>query len=163
MWHCFYHHEIFFMDWQSIILIFWVIILIQYLCYRKSSPRFCYALEVLHQVVFFPLHTKVSSWYTSKPWGFTSYTLCSIILENSLCIHLMSIPTHEYCGWYNGLCRGVFGLLEQAIIIVFSLHLGEPLVLDLAMLTFISLSYTILHHNFQYLCLTAFSEFISGW
>jgi hypothetical protein len=30
------------------------------------------------------------------------------------------------------------GVLEQSIIIVFSLHLGEPLVLDLAMLSFIS-------------------------
>jgi hypothetical protein len=33
-------------------------------------------------------------------------------------------------------------LLERVIIIVFSLHLGEPLVLDLAMLSFISLPYT---------------------
>ena len=32
--------------------------------------------------------------------------------------------------------------LEQAIIIVFSLHMGEPLVLDLAMLSFISFLYT---------------------
>jgi hypothetical protein len=55
------------------------------------------------------------------------------------------------------------GLLEQTIIIVFSLHLGEPLVLDLAMLSFISLPYTVLHHNFQFLCLIAFSEFKSGW
>jgi hypothetical protein len=52
--------------------------------------------------------------------------------------------------------------LEQTIIIVFSLHLGELLVLDLAMLSFISLPYTVLHHNFQFLCLIAFSEFISG-
>jgi hypothetical protein len=52
--------------------------------------------------------------------------------------------------------------LEQTIIIVFSLHLGELLVLDLAMLSFISLLYTILHHNSQFLCLIAFSEFISG-
>ena len=34
--------------------------------------------------------------------------------------------------------------LEQAIIIVLSLHLGEPLVLDLAMLSFISLPYIVL-------------------
>jgi hypothetical protein len=54
------------------------------------------------------------------------------------------------------------GLLEQVIIIVFSLHLGEPLVLDLAMLSFISLPYTVLHHDFQFLCLIAFIEFISG-
>jgi hypothetical protein len=53
--------------------------------------------------------------------------------------------------------------LEQSIIIVFSLHLGEPLVLDLAMLSFISLPYTVLHHDFQFFCLIAFSEFISGW
>jgi hypothetical protein len=32
------------------------------------------------------------------------------------------------------------GLLEQVIIIVFSLHLGEPLVLDLAMLAYIHCS-----------------------
>jgi hypothetical protein len=31
----------------------------------------------------------------------------------------------------------MYDLLEQVIIIVFSLHLGEPLVLDLAMLAFI--------------------------
>jgi uncharacterized membrane protein len=53
--------------------------------------------------------------------------------------------------------------LEQAIIIVLSLRLVEPLVMDLAMLSFISLPYTVLHHNFQFLCLIAFSEFISGW
>jgi hypothetical protein len=55
------------------------------------------------------------------------------------------------------------GLLEQVIIIVFSLHLGEPLVLDLTMISFISLPYTVLHHDFQFLCLIAFIEFISGW
>jgi hypothetical protein len=48
------------------------------------------------------------------------------------------------------------GVLEQVIIIVFSLHLGEPLVLDLAMLSFISRSYTVLHHDFQFFCLIAF-------
>ena len=53
--------------------------------------------------------------------------------------------------------------LEQSIIIVFSLHLGESLVLDLAMLSFISLPYTVLHHDFQFFCLIAFSEFLSGW
>jgi hypothetical protein len=53
--------------------------------------------------------------------------------------------------------------LEQSIIIVFSLHMGEPLVLDLAMLSFISLLYIVLHHDFQFFCLIAFSEFISGW
>jgi hypothetical protein len=52
--------------------------------------------------------------------------------------------------------------LEQTIIIVFSLHPGELLVLDLAMLSFISLPYIVLHHNFQFLCLIAFSEFISS-
>jgi hypothetical protein len=52
--------------------------------------------------------------------------------------------------------------LEQSIIIVFSLHLREPLVLDLVMLSFISLPYTVLHHDFQFFCLIAFSEFISG-
>jgi hypothetical protein len=40
--------------------------------------------------------------------------------------------------------------LEQTIIIVFSLHLGELLVLDLTMLAFISLPYTVLHHNFSF-------------
>ena len=72
-------------------------------------------------------------------------------------------PTHGCCGWYNDLCRDKSGLLEQVIIIVFSLHLGEPLVLDLAMLSFISLPYTVLHHDFQFLCLITFIEFISGW
>ena len=72
-------------------------------------------------------------------------------------------PTHGCCGWYNDLCRDKSSLLEQVIIIVFSLHLREPLVLDLAMLSFISLSYTILHHDFQFFCLIAFSGFISGW
>jgi hypothetical protein len=51
-------------------------------------------------------------------------------------------------------------IMTHVIIIVFSLHLGEPLVLDLAMLAFI---YIVLHHNFEFLCLIAFSEFISGW
>ena len=50
--------------------------------------------------------------------------------------------------------------LEQKIIIVFSLHLGELLVLDLAILTFISLPYVVLH---QFLCLISLSEFRSGW
>jgi hypothetical protein len=54
------------------------------------------------------------------------------------------------------------GVLEQVIITVFSLHLGEPLVLDLAILSFISLPYTVLHHDFQFFYLIAFSEFISG-
>jgi hypothetical protein len=53
--------------------------------------------------------------------------------------------------------------LEQTMIIVFSLHLGELLVLDLAMISFISLPYIVIHHNFQFLCFIAFSEFISGW
>ena len=65
------------------------------------------------------------------------------------------------CGRYNGSCRGMSGL--QAIIIVFSIHLGEPLVMDLTMLSFISLPYIVLHHTFQFLCLISFSEFISGW
>jgi hypothetical protein len=60
-------------------------------------------------------------------------------------------------------CKYMSGLLERAIIIVFSLHLGEPLVLDLAILSFISLPYIVLHDNFQFLCLIAFSELISGW
>jgi hypothetical protein len=51
------------------------------------------------------------------------------------------------------------GVLEQVIIVVFSLHLREPLALDLAMLSFISLPYTVLHHDFQFFCLIAF---ISG-
>jgi hypothetical protein len=49
--------------------------------------------------------------------------------------------------------------VSQAIIIVFSLHLGEPLVLDLAMLPFISLPYTILHHNFHFFCMIVSSGF----
>jgi uncharacterized membrane protein len=52
--------------------------------------------------------------------------------------------------------------LEQAIIIVLSLHLGEPLVLDLAMLSFISLPYTVLH-NFHFFCLIASRGFRSSW
>jgi hypothetical protein len=59
--------------------------------------------------------------------------------------------------------RDKSGVLEQSIIIVFSLHLGEPLVLDLAMILFISLPYTILHHDFQFFYLISFSEFISSW
>jgi hypothetical protein len=55
------------------------------------------------------------------------------------------------------------GVLEQLIIIVFSLHQGEPLVLDLAMLSFIGFPYTVLHHDFRFFCLVAFSEFILGW
>jgi hypothetical protein len=31
------------------------------------------------------------------------------------------------------------------------------------MLSFMSLPYTVLHHDFQFFCLIAFSEFISGW
>jgi hypothetical protein len=56
-------------------------------------------------------------------------------------------------------CRGMSGLPKRAIIIVFSLHMGEPLVLDLAMLSFISLLYTVLHHNFQFYLIA----FILGW
>jgi hypothetical protein len=52
---------------------------------------------------------------------------------------------------------------NKEIIIVLSLHLGEPLVLDLTMIIFISLPYIVLHHNFQFLCLISFSEFRSGW
>jgi hypothetical protein len=58
----------------------------------------------------------------------------------------------------NDLCRGMSDLLEQVIIIIFSLHMGEPLVLYLAMRLFI---YTVLHHNFLFFYLIAFSEFIS--
>ena len=47
-------------------------------------------------------------------------------------------------------------LLEWVIIIVFSLYLGEPLVIDLAMVSFISLPYIVLHHNFLFLYLIAF-------
>jgi hypothetical protein len=45
--------------------------------------------------------------------------------------------------------------LEQAIIIVLSLHLEEPLVMDLTMLSFINFPYIVLHHNFQFFCLIA--------
>ena len=55
------------------------------------------------------------------------------------------------------------GVLEQSIIIVFSLHLGEPMVLDIAMLLFICLPYTVLHHDFQFFYLISFSEFVLGW
>ena len=54
------------------------------------------------------------------------------------------------------------GVLEQVIIIVFSLHLRESLVLDLVMFSFTSLMYTVLHHDFQFFCLIDFSEFISA-
>jgi hypothetical protein len=60
-------------------------------------------------------------------------------------------------------CKDMFGLPKRVIIIIFSFHLGEPLVLDLAMLSFISLPYTVLYHNLQFLYLIAFSEFMSGW
>jgi hypothetical protein len=40
--------------------------------------------------------------------------------------------------------------MEQVVVIVFSLLLEEPL--DLAMLPFISLFHTVLHHNFNFLC-----------
>ena len=94
--------------------------------YSKSSPRFCCALEVLHQVIFFYLHTRVSFWYASKSWDCSSYTLYSISLENILCIHL--ILTYGCRRWYNDLCRDKSSLLERVVIIIFSLHLGEPLV-----------------------------------
>jgi hypothetical protein len=55
------------------------------------------------------------------------------------------------------------GVLEQSIIIIFSLHLGEALVLDLAMLSFIGFPYIVLHHEFQFFCLISFSEFILDW
>ena len=60
-------------------------------------------------------------------------------------------------------CKDMFGSLKWVIIIVFSLHLGEPLVLDLTMLAFISLPYTILYFIFHFLFLIYFSEFRSGW
>jgi hypothetical protein len=63
----------------------------------------------------------------------------------------------------DDLYRDKSGVLEQSIIIFFSLHLGEPLVLDLAMLSFIGSPYTVFHHDFQFFYLIAFSEFISGW
>ena len=62
-----------------------------------------------------------------------------------------------------GSCKYIFGLPKRVIIIVFSLHLREPLVLGLAMLSFISLPYTVLYHDFQFFWLIAFSEFILGW
>ena len=156
MWHFFCHHEIFVMDWQSIILIFWVIILIQYLCYRKSSP------------------------HLAMQWRFSTKLSSSICIQGSLsgipqslevALHTLFVqfhwrtffafiwcrtPTYGYCRWYNDSCRGMSSLLERVIIIVFSLHLEEPLVLDLAMISFISLPYTILHHNFQFICLISF-------
>jgi hypothetical protein len=45
-------------------------------------------------------------------------------------------------------CKDMFGLPKRVIIIVFSLHLREPLVLDLTILSFISLPYIFLHHDF---------------
>jgi hypothetical protein len=53
--------------------------------------------------------------------------------------------------------------LEQTIIIVFSLHLGELLVMDLTMFAFIILPYAVLHQTFHLLCLISFGQFISGW
>ena len=148
------HVALLFPSWD---LIFWVIILIQYLCYRESSPHFCCALEVLHKVIFFHLYTRVSFWYASRSWGCSSYTLCSIALgEQSLHSSWCSTPTY---GWYNDSCRGMSALLERAIIIIFSLHLGESLVLYLAMLSFISLPHTVLHQNFQFYLIA----FILGW
>jgi hypothetical protein len=60
-------------------------------------------------------------------------------------------------------CKDVFDLPKRLIIIVFSLHLREPPVLNLSMLSFISLTYIVLHYDFQFLYLIAFIEFISGW
>jgi hypothetical protein len=53
-------------------------------------------------------------------------------------------------------------LLEQQIIIVLSLHLGEALVLDLTILTFMRLPYIVLHINLHFLFLIYFSEFRLG-
>jgi hypothetical protein len=128
------------------------------LCMRSFAPSFFESIQNLLSSAYKGLFLVYL-----KALRFLYIRSFSIILEKSLCIHLMSIPTHGYCGRYNGSCRGISGLLEQAIITVFSLHLGEPLVLDLAMLTFISLPYTVLHHNFQFLCLISFSEFRSEW
>jgi hypothetical protein len=44
--------------------------------------------------------------------------------------------------------RGISSLLEQVVVIVFSLLLEEPLVLNLAMLLFISLFHIFLHTLF---------------
>jgi hypothetical protein len=41
--------------------------------------------------------------------------------------------------------RGISGLLEQVVVIVFSLLLEEPLVLNLVMLPFISIFHIFLH------------------
>jgi hypothetical protein len=53
--------------------------------------------------------------------------------------------------------------LEQTIIIVLSLHLGEPLVMYLTMLSFISFPYIVLHHNFHFFCLIASRGFRLSW
>ena len=106
------------------------------------------------------LHTRVSFWYTSKSWD---ALFIQFLWRTFFAFIWCRILTHGCCRWYNDLCRDKTGLLEQVIIIVFSLHLGEPLVLDLSMVSVISLPYNVLHHYFQFLCLIAFIEFISGW
>jgi len=114
------HVALLFSSWD---MIFLVIILIQYLFYRKYLPCFFCALEVLHQVIFFHFHIRVSFWYASKSWGFSWYEV-----ELQPMDIVDDIKTHvEVCLVY----------LEQVIIIVFSLHLGEPLFLDLPMLAYI--------------------------
>ena len=159
------------MDLQSIILDYWGTILIHFLCHRKFSPRFCCTWDVLHQVTW--IHTRSSSICIHG-------SLSGIPQNLEVSLHMLlvqllrlrrtilkfiwcklqpmdisdDIIVHvEVCLVY----------LEQTLIIVFSLHLGELLVLDLAMLSFISLPYIVLHHSFQFLCLISFSEFISGW
>ena len=89
--------------------------------------------------VFLYIHTWVSFWYK---------LLSFIWEEQSFTCKFQSMDT----------TRGIFGLLEQTVVIVFSLLLEETL--NLAMLPFISLSYTVIHHKFQFLCLIDFSEFI---
>jgi hypothetical protein len=78
--------------------------------------------------VFFHLHTWVSFWYK---------LLSQFSLQCFTCkLQLMDIV------------RGIFGLLEQVVVVVFSLLLGEPLVLNLAMLPFISIFHIFLHTLF---------------
>ena len=41
--------------------------------------------------------------------------------------------------------------------------IGRTMVLDLAMISFISIPYTVLHHNFHFFCLIASRRFRSSW
>jgi hypothetical protein len=110
--------------------------------------------------VFFNLHTWVYFWYTSKPLDLStkdSFSVFFIWEEQYFTCKFQSMDT----------TIGIFGLLEQVFFIAFSLLLEEPLVPNLEILPFISLSqfitYIVLHHNFHFLFLISLSGFKPWW